>query len=258
MDNKENTILIKKILEDFKNIIIYLNKVKGNEKNRLKEKSSLYDCSLFLEDNISDNFKQLFKESDITISKTTNLLEYYLMLIYPTLSKELLEIKVEIPKDKINEINKYFYEKHLIDKDIFAFSIRLFISTFLSEVKNKANKIKKNSNTIVNYLDIPDIWKKNVYNKSEFKQELNQIKNLKIQLNQIYSLSEIIGGDIDDNYFLDLKMELKRREDEKKAQENEAENKEEKNEKNQEEEEEEDDYYKKVDDDDDDDYGGRY
>ena len=259
MDNKENLNLIKKIINDFKNIIIYLNKVKNNEKNKLKEKSCLYDCSLFLEENISDNFKQLFKASDITISKTTNLFEYYLMLTYPSLIKELFEIKVEIPKDKIDEINNYFNEKHLIDKDIFAFSIRLFICSFLSEEKDKANKIKKNSNNIVNYLDIPDIWKNNVYCKSEFKQELNQIKNLKIQLNQIYSLSEIIGRDIDDNYFLDLKKELKRREDEKRALENEVENKEEKNEENQEEEEEEeDDYYKKVDDDDDDDYGGRF
>ena len=261
-DNKENQDLINKILEDFKNLIIHLNNIKNNANNKIKDKSIIYDCSLLLKENISDKFKDLFKGSDIAINKLSNLFEYYLILAYPVLSKELIGIKVELPEDKIDEIENYFKKNHLINKDIFAFSIRLFISSFLSGEKDKENKIKKNANNIVNYIDIPDIWKKGIYIINEFREELNSIKNLKIQLNQIYSLSELIGGDIDNNYFIDIQRELKRREDEKKEKNEQGEEKyEEKKEQNEEEEEEEvedDDYKKSEDDDDSDDYGGKF
>ena len=250
-ENKSNANII---LGDFKNLIIQLNHIKNDENCKINEKSTIYDCSLLFKD-ISDNFKGLFKESDLTLCKLKDLFEYYLMLAFPMLSKGLLEIKVKLPKDKIDEINKYFNENHLITKYIFTYSIRLFISSFLSEEKNKENKIKNNLNNIINYIDIPDLWKKNIYNTKEFREELRQIKKLNIQLNQIYSLNELIGEDFDDIYFLDVQKELKRREDEKNAEnkdkEKEMQNPE--NEPNEEEEEEEDDYYKKVKDDDDED-----
>lgn len=90
MDNKKDQNIINKIFEDFKKLIIHLNKIKNNEKNKIKEKIFIYDCSLLLEDNISDNFKQLFKESNIIINKLSNLFEYYLILAYPVLSQDLI------------------------------------------------------------------------------------------------------------------------------------------------------------------------
>lgn len=125
---------------------------------------------------------------------------------------------MELPQENIDAIEKYFKENHLINKDIFTFNIRLFISSFLSVEKNKEDKIKRNSNNIINYIDIPDIWNKSIYIQNEFREELNKIINLKIQLNLIYSLSELIGINIDNNYFVDIHKDLERREDEKKAE----------------------------------------
>ena len=243
------------ILKDFKNLIIQLNNIKNSNNCKINEKSTIYDCSLLFKD-ISDNFKLIFKESEIAICRLIDLFEYYLILAFPILSKGLQEIKVEIPKDKINEINDYFNEKHIITKYIFAYSIRLFISLFLSQEKNKENKIQKNLNNIINYIDIPDLWKANIYNTKEFREELRKIKKLNIQLNQIYSLNELIGGVVDDIYFLDIEKELRRREDEKKAENKDIDKEEQKNEdeEKEEEEEEDDDYYKKANNDDDDEY----
>ena len=209
-----------KLVSSFKNMIIYLNNHKNDKKNRIEENSKVYDSCLLVEKNIyiSKKFIELFKNSEIIIKKLSKLFEYYLILIYPAINNELKENQEILSQEKINEINEYFQMEHTITKDIFAYAIRLFISSFLSEEKNKENKIKKNKNNIINYLDIPDIWKNKINKKNEFKDELNQIKKLKIQLNQISHLSEIIGEDIDKNYLLDVLQEIKKREDEKKAQ----------------------------------------
>ena len=50
---------------------------------------------------------------------------------------------------------------------------------------DKEEKILKNTNNIVNYLNIIGIWIDMSTNKKEFKEELKEIKKLKIQINQI-------------------------------------------------------------------------
>ena len=271
-DNTENINLFKDLVTSFKNIIIYINNNKNDKKNKIDGKSKIYDCCLLIEKNINitKKFIEIFKDTEICISKLSNLFKYYLILVYPVFKKELQKYQENLTEEKINEIKQYFKNEHLITKDIFDYSIRIFISSFLSEEKNEENKIKKNANNIINYLEIPDIWEKNIYNKIEFIDELNQIKNLKIQLNQICFISEILESDIDKNYLLDVEREIKRREDEKKAlinkenannnienQKNEDDVKKEEEEEEEEEEEIIDPYYKNKDEDDDEEYGSR-
>ena len=94
---------------------------------------------------------------------------------------EKTEIKIDF-----NNLNKDFYDDIELNDNKIKSNKKL-----LNKIKDLTLKEFVYTNKI-----IPDIWKNNVYCKSEFKQELNQIKNLKIQLNQIYSLSEIIGKDL--------------------------------------------------------------
>ena len=228
-ENKENINLLKNITNDFKTLLIFLIKFKTNDKNNdeinLNEKSKIFEVFTIIQNELNEkNFKFIFKDKDITINKLSNIFVYFLILIYPTINRELLDYREEIPEDKIKQINIYFNEKHLITKENLSFCIRMFCSSFLSEIKDKEKKIKKNTNNFVNYLDIPDIWEKYIYTKNEFKEELDKIKNLKIKLNEIPKLLEIIGYEFNENYFLDITKELKKREEEKLKVQQEKEN----------------------------------
>ena len=50
---------------------------------------------------------------------------------------------------------------------------------------DKKEKILNNINNVENYLNIKDIWIDISTNKKELKEELKEIKKLKIQINQI-------------------------------------------------------------------------
>ena len=126
----------------------------------------------------------------------------------------------------------------------------MFSSSFLSEIKDKEKKIKNNLNNFVDYLDIPDIWEKNIYTKNEFRQELNKLKSLKIQFNQILKLYDIIGNEFNEIYFSDINKEKERIKEEKEKKEKEK--KEDEIRIDNEEEDDEDDLYDRMDDYDDD------
>ena len=268
-NNKENTNLFKKIFEDFIQLIIFLNNNRIQKHTEIKENEKIYEILKKLEDKISDEFRDIFKDKEnLTINKTTNLFKYYLIFVFIIIKRDFKSYQIKLEENKIIEINKYFEKEHLITKDIFKNTIRLFISLFLSREKEIENKIKNNYNNIFSYLTISDIWDKPIFTKKEFNQEINEIKNLNIQINQILDLYELLGDDINDNYFDDVKAQIKRNEEIKKEKEKEEmnipENEEKKeqefnkDEEKEQEEEEIDDYYdKKDDDDDDDDYGGR-
>lgn len=261
-DNKDFNI-IKNTINDFKTLIIYLikyDKKNNEEENRFNDGTKILNICEILNKEISENFKKIFTNRDININKLSNLLEFFLILVYPTIKEEIFNYSIEIPEKKIENINNYFNQNHLINKEDLAFTLRMFISSFLPEEKNKEERIKKNENNFINYLDnIPDIWKKSNYNnKIVFKEEINNIKNLDIQLNQASKLYDIIGKKFEEDYFSDLNKELKKREEDKKKEQQEKENinaqnidnKKEDNENkndNEEEEEEEEDIYKNND-----------
>ena len=79
--------------------------------------------------------------------------------------------------------------------------------------KDKENNIRENKNNIVNYLDIPDIWDITISSKVNFHKELSNLKELNICVNQIVSLYDFLGEDINDEYFEDVKKELKKEEE---------------------------------------------
>ena len=70
-------------------------------------------------------------------------------------------------------------------------------------------KIKSNRNNIINYLKAPDLWNKDIDDKQTFYSNLNELKQINAQINQIIPLYELLGKDIADNFFDEVKKMIK-------------------------------------------------
>ena len=64
-------------------------------------------------------------------------------------------------------------------------AIKWFMALVLFGEKDKENKIKENKKNLFDYLNVVDLWKKDVYKDSNFIKELNALKKLNIQINKI-------------------------------------------------------------------------
>ena len=224
-ENKENENLFKTIFNDFIQLIIFLNNNKESinqgKKNALyiNDNNKIYEVFNTIGYKISDNFKEIFKNNDsFIISKTTYLFEYFRNLIFGMFKSELKEFQTEINKEEENLIDNCFKTQNIITKDIFKNAIRNFIILFLNLVNDKENNIKENQSNIINSLDIPDIWDKTIYRNKDFHNELNNLKKMNIKINQIVLLYDLLGDDINDNYFEEVKNAIKKEEENKKIE----------------------------------------
>ena len=87
-----------------------------------------------------------------------------------------------------DELEKYFGEdsdKKAIEKNSLLSAIKWFMALVLFGEKDKENKIKENKKNLFDYLNVVDLWKKDVYKDSNFIKELNALKKLNIQINKI-------------------------------------------------------------------------
>ena len=233
-EKKTDINLLVGIIEDFNQLIMFLNNNINNNKisDKIGGKNDIANTFEFLGDKITDKFKEIFKKekkensennqnqrsNNLTIGKTTNLFLYYLRLIFDKIIKtkfqkyQINKKKEDIDEKKRNKIKKYFDDdnNHLIKKEIFRNSIRLLITLFLYKNDNE-QKIKENKNNIVNYLNIKDIWVDISTNKSEFLEELRKIKKLNIQLNQILAVYDLLTCDKDDEkYYNEVEKEIEK------------------------------------------------
>ena len=226
-ENKENNILLlETIFYDFIQLIIFLNynkkllKEKSNKAVILKDDSKIYETFPIIDTKISENFKTLFNEKDsFIIIKTSNLFEYYRNLIFNKIKIEFKKYQKDMEEEKKELIETYFKEQNIITKEVFNSAIRNFIVLFLNQEKNKENKIKNNQNNIINYLKISDIWNKKIYDNINFENELDKFEKINIKINQILSLYDYLGDNINDDYFNNVKKAIEREEEAKLAEE---------------------------------------
>ena len=213
------------IFNNFIKLIIYLNNNKKLLDNEVKNaifiqgNNYIYDIYKDIGDKLSQEFKELFNENTkVTISKTIYLFEYFRNLIFRKIKNELkaFQTKTELKEEEKKLIEKCFKNQRLITKEIFKHSIRSFIILFLNLVNDRESNIKENQNNIINYLDIPDIWDKVIYKDKEFYNELNNLKNINIKMNQIISLYDYLGDDINEDFFQDEERYIKKEEEDKK------------------------------------------
>ena len=213
----ENGNLLKSLIDDFIMTIINLNNYfaqnNANSNNKINESTKISECLLYLNNRASENFMNLFKDTDLTINKLANAFEFYLILTFGIIKDQLKDFQIEANEKQENNLKNYLENKHNITKENLTNAIRLFISLFLSKEKDKENKIKKNYNNVAKYLNIPDLWYNKIYNNREkFNEELNEIKNLNFQINQTISFYELLDENIDEKYFTEIKEQIKRNE----------------------------------------------
>ena len=93
---------------------------------------------------------------------------------------------------KKNKLNEYFEKDSIIiSKDDFETAIRLFMTLVLFREEDKENKIKSNTKNIVNYLNAQDLWDKSKFKDEKFKENLNELKSINIQINQFLYFVDI-------------------------------------------------------------------
>ena len=199
----KNKDYYKKIIDDFITLIKYLN-------NRKEENLIISEINLKIENNVSKEFIQIFENQKyLTINKTSEIFEYFLNLIFNEIKEEIEEFNIDF-KDKEkeqklkNELDKYFEieddkekvvnninnnnddNKKIITKENLSYAIKLFMSIILFREKDKENKIKSNKKNIFNYLNAEDLWSREVYTDSKFREELNKLKEkYNIQMSKI-------------------------------------------------------------------------
>ena len=225
-EHHEDINLLVDIINDFIQLIIFLNNNINNNKisDKISGKKEISEVFKVLNGvNISNEFKAIFEDKNtLTINKTSNLLMYYIRLIFDKVIKDDFneyQVQLEdIEKAQKEKIKKYFDKTLLIGRKEFKNAIRLLISLFLYKEKEKNQKIKNNQNNVVNYLNIKDIWIDIITSKNEFKEELREIKKMKIQINQILAIYELLTDDKDEdkNYYDDVRNEIERRRERKK------------------------------------------
>ena len=204
----EDINLFINIIHDFIQLIMFINNNRNNSKimDKIAGKKEISNVFEFLDDKIleeSEEFKSIFEnKKNLTINKISNLFIFYLRLIFHTKIKDEFinyQISEDIEENKVNKIKKYFTnEKLLIGQGAFRSAIRLFITLYLYK-ENKEEKIKKNNNNVVRYLNIKDVWVNVKMEKKEFKEELKEIKKLNIKLNEILPVYNLINYDKDDD-----------------------------------------------------------
>ena len=135
------------------------------------------------------------------MNKTTEIFEYFLKLIFGDIKDEIEEFKQDYKDKKLekktkDELEKYFGEdsdKKAIEKNSLLSAIKWFMALVLFREKDKEDKIKENKKNLFDYLNVVDLWKKDVYKDSNFIKELNALKKFNIQINKIIWLYDYLA-----------------------------------------------------------------
>ena len=219
-ENK-NVVLHEKIIKDFIEFIKHLI----NKNKEIKEESTMHEIANQIKKATSENFIKLFENDQrepnkgLTVGKSGEIFDFYLKCIFEHVKKEIKKYQISLTNKE--NLTKYFDNmNNPIKKKDLADAIRLFITLVLLQEDDKENKIKNNCNNIINYLKSQDLWNREVYCHKDFNKNINELKSLDIQINQIVFLYEFLEEDkeIEDK----LLARIKNSEKEKSKRENEV------------------------------------
>jgi len=221
-DNKNNSQFCKNMIYDFIELIKYLkDKRKENTDKTIEnakvndinitEETKIYEVVEKLNDTFSNNFIKMFEKNDgLTIDKTSEIFLYYLKLIFDLIKDELKNYQNELDEKSKEILKQYYQNEHPIKQKDFASAIRLFVSLVLFLEEDKENKIKSNRNNLVNYLKSSDLWRSEIYDSDDFNKNINELKSINAQVNQILYLYEALGKDIEPNFTLDVTEQIEK------------------------------------------------
>ena len=195
MDNQENIILVKNLIEDFNSFIIFINNTRKDDaiNKEITEDTKIQNILNYLKEGaISEQFKEFIKDRDtFTVDKLANIFEYFLVSIFITIKNDINNYQIELQEEQISEIKSYFDQekKRIIKKNILSKALRLLITLVLAKDEDKENKIKQNKNNIV-------------------------------KINQVLTLYDLLGGDIGEDAFNDVKEQIEKNEEVNRPPEN--------------------------------------
>ena len=225
---QDNPTIHDSIINDFLIYIKYLNNYKkeNNEELTINGDTKIEDLVNKLE-GISDYFINIFKEkTTLTVKKTLEIFDFYLKTIYDDVLSEIKKYQEDLD-DKSQEIiatsiDKFYKNERNISKGELSYAIRLFMTLVLFLENDKKNKIQSNKNNISNYLKSQDLWKKDINNDEKFLKDFDELKTMKIQINQIIYFYESLGKDFPDDYFREVidKIEEEKEENNKEEDDN--------------------------------------
>ena len=218
-DNKGNLEFYEIIINDLIILFEYLINIKVEDKdnNDIKSDSIIYEALKAIEDSISPDFLAKFEnKKELTINKIPEIFNYFIRLMFKDIKDEIIKYQEQKEKKEIEGSNDiYLNENTLIQLDTYfkrqdiiigkydlENAIRIFITLVLFREKDKENKIRSNHKNLIDYLKVPDLWDDKMYNnnKEKFNQNLNEIKQFKIQINQTLWLYNYLAGKEIDEY----------------------------------------------------------
>jgi len=206
-------------------LIEFLNNSKKEENCDFRGNSLISQAIAEIDDSISVDFKEIFEgKTELTVNKLSELFDYYLKLIFGDIKKEMMKYQEEKeqkeqkeaekqketnPKEVIGyldekittQLDEYYKKKDIIiGKEELENAIRLMITLVLFREKDKENKIKLNRKNLIDYLKSPDLWDIKVYKNENFNSNLNELKLIKMQINQTILLFNYLieGKEIDE------------------------------------------------------------
>lgn len=101
------------------------------------------------------------------------------------------------------EIDDFYKEERLITKEFLCSAIRRYLTRYLSREKDIEKCYKNNKRNFIKNFYMDDLWDYEINKKEKLKKdEIKIIKNMNIEIRQIISLYDYLGGD---NY---IKAEL--------------------------------------------------
>ena len=220
-DEKRSKDLYAKIIDDFMTLINFL--VKRKEENVM-----ISEMNSHIENNISEEFLKLFDDNkDLRIEKIIELFEYYLKLIFNDIKETLEDYKTDFEDKKDekkvkDELEKYFNngeeisnknKQRIINKNNLAFALKWFICLILFREKDKNNKIKSSKKNLIDYLNEEDFWEKNIYKDTKFNKDLNELKELNIQITKIIWLYDyLVEEEEEEDYIKEIEEYIEKKE----------------------------------------------
>ena len=141
--------------------------------------------------------KDLGNKDAFTVKTLVPIFEYFEKLCWEDIKKKVLpDYQLEINEDIKNHILNYFdinEDNKVIDKRNFATALRKLISRYLSGLRHDTDI--DSSRNLMLYIYREDLWDKDIINKKEFENEINEILTIEIKIGQCFNLYNLIGED---------------------------------------------------------------
>ena len=205
-ENKNNIPIYINIIQDFKSLLKALN---DNNNIDITEETKISEAIDKLKNNLEkpDLLRKMFEGNDnLKIGKIYSIFHFYLKVIYHDISETIKNYQIELD-DKSKKLLKDYYiknTKNLINQKSFASALRLFISLILLPEEDKDNKIQKNNNNVINYLNAPDLWPKDIFINQNFEKNLNELRFIDAKICQIAYLYDALEKDINEEEFKEV------------------------------------------------------